>query len=59
VYVYLWHVNFNPRAYVRHDYLLPLHYYVGCNFNPRAYVRHDAIGWIEMILIHISIHVPT
>mgnify|MGYP000401328294 CR=1 FL=1 len=36
-------MDFNPRAYVRHDkgYALPM---VPTNFNPRAYVRHDVRG---------------
>ena len=43
-------MDFNPRAYVRHDgppRVLPS---VMWNFNPRAYVRHDA----KQCMLHLK-----
>ena len=34
-------IDFNPRAYVRHDRVGDGYIGVAVDFNPRAYVRHD------------------
>jgi len=52
-------VNFNPRAYVRHDWGLSSLIWVSRDFNPRAYVRHDGYRPDHQHPAVISIHVPT
>jgi len=52
-------MNFNPRAYVRHDFVVVVVAFREENFNPRAYVRHDIEFLHGRIVDLISIHVPT
>ena len=51
--------NFNPRAYVRHDFYRYFIMQWLLYFNPRAYVRHDYNLVLNPTQYMISIHVPT
>ena len=52
-------LDFNPRAYVRHDLSPMKQIRRSSHFNPRAYVRHDPRRRDLIIEARISIHVPT
>jgi len=51
--------DFNPRAYVRHDWSAEVQEAIEADFNPRAYVRHDVGDPEDEGGVGISIHVPT
>ena len=51
-------LGFNPRTYIRYDFLAPIPEKAPPSFNPRTYIRYDLINQKNNYKIMVSIHVP-